>query len=166
MSLDGLLLELIFALCAAGALLGIFIPDRRKPALLAWAGSLASLPALWVSGNVLWLGQVSRSELWTIRALGTLSVSFDRLSALFLLVVAVVALASSIYSAGCLKRYAGHYNLKALNAWYLLLHRQRLLGGGRDSREVQSGIFFARSPLVSRGHRLPGKGFEMQDDRR
>ena len=121
MSLDGLLLELIFALCAAGALLGIFIPDRRNPALLAWVGSLASLLALWVSGNVLWSGQVFRSELWTIRALGTLSVSLDRLSALFLLVAAVVVLASSIYSAGYLKRYAGHYNLKALNAWYLLL---------------------------------------------
>ena len=121
MSTDGLLLALVFALCGAGALLGIVIPDRRNPALLAWVGSLASLLTLWVSGNVLWSGQIFQSELWTIRGLGTLTVSLDRLSALFLFVAAVVVLASSIFSAGYLKRYAGHYNLKALNAWYLLL---------------------------------------------
>jgi len=62
----------------AGALLGIFIPDRRNPLLLAWVGSLASLLTLWVSGNVLWSGQVFQSELWTIRSLGTLTVSLDR----------------------------------------------------------------------------------------
>jgi hydrogenase-4 component B len=121
MSVDGLLLELIFALCGAGALLGIFIPDRRNPLLLAWVGSLASLLTLWVSGNVLWSGQVFQSELWTIRSLGTLTVSLDRLSALFLFVAAIIVLASSVFSADYLKRYAGHYNLRALNAWYLLL---------------------------------------------
>ncbi|MGA9778303.1 MAG: proton-conducting transporter membrane subunit [Limisphaerales bacterium] len=121
MSADGLLLTLIFALCFAGALAGIFVPDRRNPALLAWTGSLAALLTLWVSGNVLWSGQVFQAELWTIRGLGTLTVSIDRLSALFLAVAALVVLTSSIFSAGYLKRYSGHYNLKAHNAWYLLL---------------------------------------------
>ena len=121
MGANGLLLELIFALCAAGALLGIFVPDRRNPALLAWVGSFTSLLTLWVSGNVLWSGQIFRGELWTIRGLGTLTVSLDRLSALFLFVTAIMVLASSIFSAGYLKRYIGHYNLKALTAWYLLL---------------------------------------------
>ncbi len=121
MGANGLLLELIFALCFAGALAGIVVPDRRNPALLAWAGSLAALLALWASGNVLWSGQIFQAELWTIRGWGTLAVSLDRLSALFLAVAALVVLASSVYSAGYLKRYAGHYSLKALNAWYLLL---------------------------------------------
>ena len=121
MGADGWLLELIFALCLAGALAGIVVPDRRNPALLAWAGSLAALLALWAGGNVLCSGQTFRADLWTIRGWGTLTVSLDRLSALFLAVAAVVMLASSIFSAGYLKRYAGHYNLKALNAWYLLL---------------------------------------------
>src|SRR5208283_2995755 len=52
---------------------------------------------------------------------GPLMVSLDRLSALFLFVAGVVVLASSIFSASYLKRYSGHYSLKALNAWYLLL---------------------------------------------
>jgi hydrogenase-4 component B len=121
MGANGLLLELIFALCFAGALAGIVVPDRRNPALLAWVGSFASLLTLWVAGNVLSSGQIFQADLWTIRGWGTLTISLDRLSALFLAVAAVVVLASSIFSAGYLKRYAGHYNLKALNAWYLLL---------------------------------------------
>ena len=121
MGANGMLLELVFALCFAGALAGTFVPDRRNPALLAWAGSLAALLTLWVSGNVLWSGQVFHAELWTIQNLGTLTVSIDRLSALFLAVAALVVLTSSIFSAGYLKRYSGHYNLRAHNAWYLLL---------------------------------------------
>lgn len=121
MSTEGLFLAFVFALCGAGALVGILIPDRRNPALLAWMGSLASLLALWVSGNVLWSGQVFKGSLWTIRGLGTLTVLLDSLSAIFLAVAAVVVLASSIFSASYLKRYTGHYSLRALNAWYLLL---------------------------------------------
>ena len=121
MSADGLMLVLVFVLCGSGALVGIIISDRRNPVLLAWVGSLASLLTLWVSGNVLWSGQIFQSELWTIRGLGPLMVSLDRLSALFLFVAGVVVLASSIFSASYLKRYSGHYSLKALNAWYLLL---------------------------------------------
>jgi len=121
MSFDGLLLALIFALCVAGALLGIFIPQRRNPVVLAWFGSLASLLTLWVSGHVLWMGEIFKNSFWTIYGLGTLSLSLDRLSALFLFISAIVVLASSIFSASYLERYCGHYNLKALNAWYLLL---------------------------------------------
>jgi len=121
MGATGLLLELVFALCFAGALAGIVVPDRRNPALLAWAGSLAALLALWASGNVLCSGQIFQADLWAIRGWSTLTISLDRLSALFLAVAAVVVLASSIFSAGYLKRYAGQYNLKALNARYLLL---------------------------------------------
>jgi hydrogenase-4 component B len=121
MGADGLLLVLVFALCFAGALAGIVVPDRRNPALLAWTGSLAALLTLWASGNVLWSGQVFQSELWTICGLGTLTISIDRLSALFLFVTGIVVLASSIFSASYLKRYIGHYGLKTLNAWYLLL---------------------------------------------
>jgi hydrogenase-4 component B len=121
MGTDGLLLAVVFALCGAGALAGLAVPERRIPAFLAWVGSLAALAMLWVSADVLRSGAVFRSELWTIEPLGTLSVSLDRLSALFQCVAALVTLASSMFSASYLKRYLGHYSLKALNAWYLLL---------------------------------------------
>jgi hydrogenase-4 component B len=121
MGIDGSLLVLVFALCGAGALAGMVIADRHNPQLIAWVGSLAALAALWVSADALSSGDVFRDKLWTIQPFGTLTVSLDRLSALFLLVAAVVVLASSVFSASYLKRYIGHYSLKALNAWYLLL---------------------------------------------
>ena len=115
------MLALVFAFCGSGALLGMFVSNRRNPALLAWAGSLAALAALGASGIVLWSGDVICAAVWTIRPLGTLTVRVDRLSALFLCVAAVVVLASSVFSAGYLRRYLGHYDLRALTAWYLLL---------------------------------------------
>ncbi len=121
MDASGLGLEWVFALCAAGALLGTVVPDRRSPALLASAGSLASLLALWASGNVLWSGRTYQGELWTIEGLGRLTVALDPFSALFVFVSAIVFLASSVFSISYLQRYASHYCLKMLNAWYLLL---------------------------------------------
>jgi hydrogenase-4 component B len=120
MNLVGLPLILVFALCGAGAVLGVTIPERRNPALTAVAGSLAAAAALW-AGVATLCGAGFRGELWTIRSVGTISVSLDRLSAFFLVTAAVVILASSIFSASYLKRYAGHYSLRAFNAGYLLL---------------------------------------------
>jgi hypothetical protein len=88
MSADGLMLVSVFILCGAGALLGMIISDRRNPVLLAWFGSLAALLTMWVSGDVLWSGHVFQGKLWTIRGLGPLVASLDRLSALFLFVAA------------------------------------------------------------------------------
>jgi hydrogenase-4 component B len=121
MSTVGLPLALIFWLCGAGAVLGVIAPARRVPALLAWSGSVAAFSALWAAGIVLISGAGFHHQLWTIPSVGTLMVSIDRLSALFLGIAAVVVLASSIFSASYLKRYAGHYNLRAFNVWYLLL---------------------------------------------
>jgi len=113
-------LMLVFLLCGAGVVLAMIVPERRNPVLLAWAGSLAAVSALWASGMVL-RGGGFHAELWTIHSIGTLTVSLDGLSAFFLLVAAVVMLASSIFSASYLKRYVGHYSLRTFNAWYLLL---------------------------------------------
>jgi hydrogenase-4 component B len=121
MSTDGVLLAMIFALCGGGALAGIIVPERRHPMLLAGVGSLAALAALWVSTDALRSSESFKSELWSIEPLGTLSVSLDHLSGLFLLVAAVVVLASSIFSASYLQRYLERYSLKAFTAWYLLL---------------------------------------------
>ncbi|MGC1725234.1 MAG: proton-conducting transporter membrane subunit, partial [Candidatus Acidiferrales bacterium] len=121
MSAVGLTLTLVFALCGAGAVLGMIIPERRNPVLVGWVGSLAALSALCAGGTVLVTGEEFHSALWTIRTIGTLTVSLDRLSAFFLFVAAIVVLASSIFSASYLERYAGHYNLRAFNVWYLVL---------------------------------------------
>jgi hydrogenase-4 component B len=121
MNADGWLLASVFALCGVGALAGLVVPERRNPALLAWAGALAALAALGASARVLWSGAAFTGRLWTIVPFGTLAVSLDRLSALFLLAAAVVVLATSVFSASYLQRYLGHYGLKGFVAWYLLL---------------------------------------------
>ncbi|HUI75551.1 MAG TPA: proton-conducting transporter membrane subunit [Candidatus Acidoferrum sp.] len=120
MNTVGLALMIVFGLCAAGAVLGLAVPERWNPIVLAWAGSFAALSGLWASSTVL-LGGAFRGELWTLPSLGTLSISLDRLSAFFLFISAIVVLASSVFSHQYMKRYVGHYKLSAFTAWYLLL---------------------------------------------
>ena len=114
-------LALIPLLCGAGALVGSIVSERHIPTLLAWCGALAGLLALAGGGSVLWSGTTFSSDLWTIRAVGTLSVSLDRVSALFVVMAGVVVVASSVFSARYLTRYVGHYRLRTFNTWYLLL---------------------------------------------
>ena len=121
MNTVGLALVLLFQVCAAGIVLGIVVPARRVPAVVAWAGSAVAVLALWSSGAVLISGNEFSHPLWTIPSVGTLSILLDRVSAFFLLIAAVVILASSIFSAPYMKRYAGRYSLAAFNAWYLVL---------------------------------------------
>ena len=121
MKLTGLALALLFAVCGAGIVLGMIVPERRVPVVLAWTGSLAALLALWASGTVLISGDEFGHFLWTIPPAGTITILLDRLSAFFLFIAAIVILASSVFSAAYMKRYARHYNLAAFNGWYLVL---------------------------------------------
>ena len=121
MNTVGLALTLFFAVCGAGIVLGTIVPERRVPMVLAWIGSLAAVLALWASGSVLASGDEFHHSLWTIPSVGTLTVLLDRVSAFFLFIAAVVVLASSVFSAAYMKRYAGHYSLAAFNGWYLVL---------------------------------------------
>ena len=95
MSSIGLALLLVFALCGIVVILALVLPERRSPSLVAWGGSLAALSALWASGAVLADVSGFHAELWTIGSAGTMTVSLDHLSALFLFAAAVVVLASS-----------------------------------------------------------------------
>ena len=117
----GFPLILVFAWCAIGVVSGLAVAERRIPGLLAWTGSLAAVSALWAAGAALIGSREFRGDVWTIRSIGTVTVSLDHVSAFFLFLAALVVLASSIFSAGYLKRYAGHYSLRAFNCWYLLL---------------------------------------------
>ena len=117
----GLALSLFFLVCAAGIVAGVTISQKHAPLILAWAGSLAAVPALWAAGDTLISGYEFHGPLWAIPPIGTLSIRLDRISAFFLLIAAVVILASSLFSASYMKRYAGRYSLKAFNSWYLVL---------------------------------------------
>ncbi|MBS0325332.1 MAG: hypothetical protein JSS46_02150, partial [Proteobacteria bacterium] len=115
------LVVLVLATCAAGAAVGWFVPERRCPLVVAWAGSLAALALLVASVEVLVSGAPAQVALWTVRPLGVLMLALDPLAAFFLLVSAVVFVATSVFSAGYLGHYLGRYSLRAFATWYLLL---------------------------------------------
>lgn len=113
------LLAIFAALCAAGVVLAFLVPERRNPEMLATVGSAASLVLLFAGGAALFGDAAYQAELWTVPPLGPLQVSVDRLSALFLIAAALVYLPVSVFSAGYLRRYAGHYSLRAFSVMYL-----------------------------------------------
>jgi hydrogenase-4 component B len=121
MTVVGLAIALVFVFCSVGAAIGLVLPEKRIPLLLGWIGSLAALAVLCASAIVLGSGAQFYARLWTIPSVASLSVSLDRLAAFFLFIAAIVILASSVFSAGYMKRYLGRYSLTAFNVWYLLL---------------------------------------------
>jgi hydrogenase-4 component B len=102
-----------FLLCCAGVLLPLVLPANQSTRVIAWVGSAASLAlcAIGVEGLVAYT--TFEVRLWTIPNLGSLTVSLDRLSGLFLLVTGLVVLATAIYSGRYLERYSGDFSLRA-----------------------------------------------------
>jgi hydrogenase-4 component B len=120
--MDGLgLLLFFFAICAAGMVLMPLLPDRRVPVALAWAGAAASFVVLAAGVTVFASGHAIQARLWTLPSVGTLTLSMDRLSAVFAVVTGLVFLAVSIFSAGYMERYLGHYSLRWFGVLYLAL---------------------------------------------
>ena len=110
-----------FALCALGILLALMVPQRWSAATLAVVGSIASLELLVDAGSALFAGHGFALDLWSLPSLGDLRVGLDPLSGLFLFVVGLVYLPTSVFSAGYLRRYIGHYSLKAFGVLYFAL---------------------------------------------
>jgi hydrogenase-4 component B len=114
-------IEIFFGLCVAGAALVWLMPERWSPRVLAWVASAASLSIFWTGGRVLLDGGNFQALLWNVPPLGTLTVSLDRLSGLFLAITATVFFPVSIFSAGYLKRYLERYSLRVFGVLYFIL---------------------------------------------
>lgn len=121
------LFSLFLILCTLGPVLSALLPERRNPLALAWVGSLAAVVILLASGNVLLSGQPFQAELWALPFLGKMILAMDRLSALFVFITGLVFLPVSIYSAGYMEKYVGHYNLKTFSVFYHLLFGSTVL---------------------------------------
>jgi len=106
-----------FVVLAAGALFTLILPRRHVPALIAVFGATAAALLLAVGGLVLF-GQGVDLTLWSLPWLGSLHVTIDSLSALFLIVAALVFLPVSIFSAGYARRYDQTYSLAAMGLQY------------------------------------------------
>jgi hydrogenase-4 component B len=117
----GALLVIILALCAAGLIVPLVVAERLTPSIVGWLGAGTSVLLLWFSGASLFAGMPFGTTLWTIPSLATLTLSLDRLSALFLFVSGLVLLPGSIFAAGNLNKYIGRYSLRAFSVPYFAL---------------------------------------------
>ena len=106
MTAMGLLLIIILGLCVVGILLPLAVDERLTPAIVGWLGACAAAVLLCFSGASLFADVPFHSTLWSIPSLATLTLSLDRLSALFLFVSGLILLPGSIFAAGNLRRYA------------------------------------------------------------
>lgn len=97
------LLALVFAVCAAGIVLGLVLPARQQAAVLGWAGCIAAVAAAADGMAALVSGATFTLALWTLPGLSTLTLHLDALSAPFVLVTGLVLFPASIYAAGELR---------------------------------------------------------------
>jgi hydrogenase-4 component B len=107
----------VFAICAAGALASLTLPERRIAASIAWFGCAASLAAF--AAGAVSLAQPQRNvALWHLPSFGTLVMGNTHLGGFFTAVAALVLFPVSLYSAGYLKRYEASYSLRTFAPFY------------------------------------------------
>jgi hydrogenase-4 component B len=114
---------LLFSLgiCGIGAILAALLPDRMNMPTMAFVASIASVVALVASGKALLIGPLFQVQLWRLPYFGTISLTMDRISALFVFVSALVYFPVSIFSSRYMAKYRNRYSLKSFGIFYHLL---------------------------------------------
>jgi hydrogenase-4 component B len=110
-----------FAICAVGAIAGLVLPARSTSAVVAIFGTAAALAILAAGGLILVGSAAFHVELWSVLSLGTMMLTADRLSSLFLFVAGLVFLPVSIFSGSYLTKYLGRYSLRYFSLLYFAL---------------------------------------------
>jgi hydrogenase-4 component B len=113
------LILLFFTLCGAGILLSLMAPASRQGNVLGWLGCLAAITLVLAGANALVVGDTFRQPLWSLPGLATLTLTLDRLSAVFLCVTGLVFLPASIFAGGELHRESSHQNARAFTVLLL-----------------------------------------------
>lgn len=104
-----------FALCGAGIALSLAAPASRQGTVLSWLGCAAAIALISAGGNALLADNTFNHSLWSLPGPTTLTLSLDRLSAVFLLITGLVLFPSSIFAAGELNREAKGETLRGSN---------------------------------------------------
>ncbi len=105
-------------LSALGITVCVLFPQRAIPREIFWVGSAASLVicALGVEG-------LARStslsvNLWFLRGFGSLTLTLDHLSSLFLFISGIIYLSTSVFSRRYLEHYVDYFNLGLFGVVY------------------------------------------------
>ena len=99
-----ILIAIFFVLCGVGILLSLAASAPRQGNVLAWLGCLAAMFLVLAAVNALFTGNTFIQPLWPLPGLTTLTLSLDRLSAVFLFVTGLVLFPASIFAGGELNR--------------------------------------------------------------
>lgn len=121
MSTFGPLLVLFAALCAAGAILALVLPQAAGPRVVAWFGTLAGLALVVLGVSALFDPAVVTIPLWTIPSVATITLHRDPLAGLFLLVTGLVVIPVSIFGANSLPHLLGRASVRAYAVMYFAL---------------------------------------------
>jgi hydrogenase-4 component B len=116
----GVPLALFFILCALGAAIALVVPAKRAPITISAFGSVGAL-ALFLFAASAMFGPPLQVKLWTLFPLGMLEIKADTLSAMFVLISAVVFLPVSVFSSRYLEKYSETYNLRYFCILYFTL---------------------------------------------
>lgn len=115
------LFSAFFLVCGLGGLGAVVMPARWNAALMSAIGSLSALIILTASALPLVADASFRVELWPVLSLGTITLTADRVSALFLFAAGMVYLPVSIFSGNYMKKYQAHHSLRYFSVLYHLL---------------------------------------------
>ncbi|HTS70051.1 MAG TPA: proton-conducting transporter membrane subunit, partial [Terriglobia bacterium] len=115
------LVSVFFVLCGLGVAASAVLPERIAPRIILWVGSVASVIVCVVGVEGLVKEATFNATLWTLPTFGTLTLTVDHLSSLFLVVSGLIYLATSVFSVRYLDRYAGQFSLRLFAVVYHLL---------------------------------------------
>ena len=121
MSTFGPLLVLFAALCAAGAVMALALPQAAGPRIVAWLGALAGLVLVVLGVSALFDPASVTISLWTIPSIATITLHRDPLAGLFLLVTGLVVIPVSIFGANSLPHLLGRMSVRAYAVMYFAL---------------------------------------------
>lgn len=121
------LIVLFFAACGAGVLLSLGAPAGWQGRILTWFGCFAAIASLVAGANGLLGLEIYHQPLWSLVGLTTLTLTLDRLSAVFLVITGLVLFPASIYAGSELARASDQRHGRAFTIQMLGLYASIVL---------------------------------------
>jgi hydrogenase-4 component B len=114
-------LEVVVALCGAGAALTLVLPRHHSPRVIASVGALAALAVIRLGAGALFDAPAAATTLWDLPPVGAVILRHDALAGMFLLVTGLVFLPVSVFAASSLPRLPERYSVRGYALMYFAL---------------------------------------------
>ncbi|HTS55612.1 MAG TPA: proton-conducting transporter membrane subunit [Burkholderiales bacterium] len=114
-------LKVFLAVCGAGALLSLALPQRHVPRVVAWLGALAAVALIGLGAGALLAWPPTTTVVWNVPPIGAFILRWDALAGVFLLVTGLVFLPVSIFAANSLPGLLGRYSMRGYGVLYFAL---------------------------------------------